>query len=156
MLHAAGVPSSIILAQSAVAVSHTGDTNETTLATVTIPAGAMGANGQIEIETLWSYTNSGNNKNFKVKFGGVSFTNATATTTATAQTLTRIANRNSAASQVGFVASSSNGLGTSTGSVVTANVDTSADVTLLITGSLALGSETITLESYIVKLFPKA
>lgn len=44
-----GVP--YILAASAVAAPTTGDTSENTLATVTIPAGALGANGIIRIHS---------------------------------------------------------------------------------------------------------
>ena len=42
------------LAQSAVAASLTGTTTETALATIVIPAGSMGPNGQVEVAALWS------------------------------------------------------------------------------------------------------
>lgn len=150
------IPKEVVLAQSAVQVSHTGDTNETTFATVTIPANSMGPNGRLEITTLWSYTNSGNNKTLKVKLGASSFVNITATTTATDQTFTQISNRNSASSQVGFASTSGNGVGGSTGSLVTASIDTTADASLTITGTLASSGETVALEGYIIKLFPGA
>ena len=55
MIKATAKPNApIILAQSAVAVSKTGDTNEATLASITIPAGAMGANGSLRLTTVWS------------------------------------------------------------------------------------------------------
>jgi hypothetical protein len=144
------------IAQSAVAQSVTGTTTETTLATITIPAGSMGPNGQIEVTTLWSCTNSANNKTLRVKFGSTAFLNVAATTSAAIHVLTRIANRNSAASQVGSPSSTTNSLGATGASVTTAAIDTTADVTLAITGQLASASETLTLESYIVKIYPKA
>jgi hypothetical protein len=139
-----------VLTQSAVAVSHTGDTNEFTFATVTVPGGAMGANGRVEVDAEFTYPNSANAKTLKVKFGGTTFHQAAPTTTATDRILTFIANR-SASTQVGPAPGLS--VGTSTGSAVTASVDTTADVTLLITGQLVLNTETLTLESYCVKLF---
>lgn len=143
------------IAQSAVAQSVTGTLTETTLATITIPASALGANGQAEIVTLWSVTNSANNKTLKIKFGGSLVLSTTLTTTSSDQIYTRIANRNGAASQVSQATSNSNGFGTS-GTVTTLAIDTTADVPVVITGTLANTGETITLESYIVKIYPKA
>jgi hypothetical protein len=147
---------SYVLAQSAVASSVTGTTTETTLASVTLPGGAMGANGQIEIISLWSYTNSANNKILKVKFGGQQLAAITNTTTATEQLLNRAANRNNSSSQVSFSAFSTGGIGTSTNAINTFAVNSDSDVTIALTGQLANTGETITLESYIIKVFPKA
>lgn len=146
------IGSTIVLAQSAVAQSVTGTTTETTLATITVPANAMGANGRIEITTMWSYTNSANNKTLKVKFGGTTLQNITATTTASLQVAMMIANRNAANSQVASP-NSSTGSGATTNAVQTAAIDTTAAVTILLTAQLANTGETITLEAYSVKLF---
>ena len=48
----------IVLGASAVAASITGTVAETSLAAVTVPAGAMGANGDMRFTALFSYTNS--------------------------------------------------------------------------------------------------
>jgi hypothetical protein len=142
--------------QSAVAASVTGTTSETTLASVTIPAGAMGANGQIEIVEFWSHTNSANNKILKTKFGGQSIMAVTNTTTATQQTYHRVGNRNNASSQVVFGPFSTGGSGNTSNAVTTLAVNTGSDVVIDFTGQLANTGETITLESYIIKVFPKA
>lgn len=146
-----------LLAASAVAVSVTGTTAETTLATVTIPAGAMGLNGGLLIYTTWGYTNSVNAKTPRVRLGGAAGTIYMAlpqSTTASLHDLRRIRNRNSAASQVG-AASATGGMSTaSSGAAVTSTVDTAAAVDLVLTGALALNTETITLESYEVWLLP--
>lgn len=149
----AGTPR--VLAQSGVAVSHTGNITETTLATITLPAGSMGANGQVVIETLWSYTNSANNKTLKAKLGASTFMDLTVTTTALTQFRTRIANR-SASSQVGFAAAAGSPFGNSGSALVTSAIDTTAAQTVTLTAQLASAAETITLESYIVQVFPKA
>lgn len=143
------------IAQSAVAVPLTGTLTETTLATITIPAGAIGPNGSVEILTLWSYTNSANTKTMKVKLGATAINTAAGTTTATSQQFARVANRNSAASQIAF-SNSTSGFGNSAGANITSAVDTSASVDITITGTLTNTGETITLESYVVKIFPKA
>ena len=157
---AAQIVAQRVLAQSAVAVPLTGSTSETTLATITLPAGAMGANGQIEIEALFSTTNSANTKTLRFKFGGSTIHSIAFTTTAGAQMRKRLSNRNSASSQVAANASAQIDFNTSTstnfGAPATYAVDTSAAVTILITGQLANSGETITLESYRILLFPKA
>ena len=147
-------PSAIVLGQSAVASSHTGDTVETALATINIPATAIGKNGRIEVRADFTYTNSANAKTMNVKLGATTLMSQGATTSSGLKTETSIANRGSATSQraVSFVANSANGIGYLS---ATGAVDTTANVTLTITGTLGLGTETITLESFQVLLFPK-
>lgn len=143
-----------LLAASAVASSHTGDTNETALATITIPAGAMGLNGWLRVEATFSYTNSANAKTLRVRLGGISGTSHFArspTTTAGLRLLWVIANRGAANSQVGWQ-SGSNSFDTTSGAITTSAIDTSAATTLVITGLLANSGETIRLESYAVEL----
>jgi hypothetical protein len=147
-----------VLARSAVPVSAAADTTENTLATITIPAGLMGLSGGLRINGVWTYTNSGNNKTPRVRFGGAAGTayqSTVATTTASARWPLNIQNRNSASSQIGGVAASANGpVGLSAASNVTSTVDTSAETTLVFTGQKASAGETITLESYIVEILP--
>lgn len=143
-----------ILANSGVQVSHTGDLNETTLATVTVPAGAMGANGAVRITVLYSWTNSGNTKTPRIRFGGTGGTiyhGFSATTTNGEQAMIIIRNRNNVASQVGQIAAYS-GLGNMSSAPLTSAVDTSAAVDILIRGILTNITETISLEGYTVEL----
>jgi hypothetical protein len=146
-----------ILGQSSVAVSHTGNTDETALATVTIPAGAMGANGRIRVEALWSYPNSANNKTCRVRFGGLAGTaihSAVNTASLAYKAMTEGGNRNAANSQV-WPPSTLN-VGASGGAPVTGAIDTAAAVSLVITGQLASAAETIVLESYLVELLSQS
>lgn len=140
-------------AQNAVSSSHTGDTTETALATITIPAGTIGANGQVEVIALWSVTNNANSKTLKVKLGATAFTSVSTTSTGSFQTYTRIANRNSQASQVAMAFGAGNAFASSGGANTTAAIDTSVDTTLTLTGTLAVGTDTVTLESYIVHIY---
>lgn len=147
-----------ILARTAAAVSHTGDTNETALATITIPAGAMGLNGGVQVYSTHSFTNSGNNKIMRLRLNGIAGTQffvSTQTTQATLSDMRRIRNRNSASSQVGsFAASNVVGLGQTTNAVATGAINTAAAVDLVLSGQLASAGETITLENYEVWLTP--
>jgi hypothetical protein len=135
-------------------VSVTGNTVETNLAALKIPAGSMGPNGMVKLECLWTYTNSANNKTMTVRLtsaagatsGGAVGSAFVATASLAAQTLIIIRNNNSASSQTLWTpqptapyASAGAGLGT-----IAAN--TAADTYLNINGTLALGTETITMQ----------
>lgn len=147
------VKGTYVIAASAVASAHTGDTNETALATVTVPANVMGANGIVHVTTLWSYTNSANTKTLRVRYGGASGTQylaTTPTTTGAIRVSTYIQNRNATNSQVGGPnAVFAYGTGAS---VVTSSRDTTAAQDIVMTAQLASSGETITLEGYIVEL----
>jgi hypothetical protein len=142
-----------LLCSGTTALAVTGTLTETTLATCTVPAGAMGLTGSVRIETTWSYTNSANSKTLRVKFGGTSYLAVALTTSATGADVRIIRNRNSASSQIGNI-----GTGTpaytlnSSAALPTSSVDTTAAVTILLTGQLANTGETITLEGYEVWL----
>lgn len=144
-----------VLAQSAVAVPHTGDTTEAVLASVTVPAGLMGPNGRVEIFAHWSCSNNANNKTFAVKFGGASYLAAVQTATASVRVDVYVANRNANNSQVGH-GNTLNSFGATANAKVTSAVDTGADVIVQITGTLANAGDTITLESYIVSVWPRS
>jgi hypothetical protein len=148
-------PDTRVLAQSAVQVSHTGDTAEFTFATITVPAGAMGANGAVYIEALFSMSGANNTRTPRIKFGGtvVAGGNAIASTNLSAKLGNTVQNRNSQSSQVCL-----NPLNVGpflvggTSAVTTAAIDTSASVSITITGQLTSAADTINLEAYRVIL----
>lgn len=145
-----------LLAASAVAASHTGDTDETVLATITVPAGAMGVNGVIRVTALFTLTSSGNNKTVRMRLGGISgtaFLGPIYTTTATTRIEGQVANRGAVNSQIGgSPTTNAIAFGNAAGAVVTGAVDTSQAQTIVISGQLASGADTITLESYTAEL----
>jgi hypothetical protein len=158
-----------VVAASAVAVSHTGDTNETALATVAVPAGLMGTTGVLRVTSLWSLTSSENAKVLRARLGGMSGTEFLAvqlTSSATYRDQRQIANRNSASSQVGGPAGNSllplesfgpgGGWGAAAAAVVTAAIDTTVNQNLVLTGQLADAGETVALEAYLVELLRKS
>lgn len=146
--------SSLVLSRGTGNFSHTGDTSETTLLTISVPANALGTTGQLRITTLWEYTNSANNKSLRVKFGGTTFTGVTTTTQAASQFITEIANI-SASTQIGAPANFT-GIGSSTAAVVTAAVDTTTAQNITITAQLANAGESIALRRYLVEIFPSS
>lgn len=141
-----------LLARSAVAASHTGSTSETTLATVTVPAGAMGANGHLRIRTLWSAgANNANAKTPRIRFdAGTTIAQLALANQLSVQDDREIANRNSAASQVFFQGGTSYSYSTLAIGTTTVNTVAARDLTFTI--QLADGADTATLEYYEVWL----
>ena len=144
-----------VLAASAVAVSHTGDTNETALATVAIPAGAMGPNGSLRITAVFSHTNSANSKTLRIRLGGISgaaFMSYSNSANASQMTQRIIQNRNSQALQVSGAAGIANAVGAEHGIAGDRRGRHVSAQDLVISGQLASADEVITLESYLVEL----
>jgi hypothetical protein len=144
-----------IAGQSGASASHTGDTTETTLATITIPANSLGNNGSIRITTFWTYTSSANNKNFKIRYSGASGTQylqLSATATSTLQTQQTITNANATNSQIGWASNGLNPFTTSSSATITSAVDTTASTTVVISCLLSNTGETITLNRYLVEV----
>lgn len=143
-----------VLAMSATAVSCAADTAENTLATYTLVGYTMGPRASIRIKAEWSYTGSANAKTLRIKFGGTDFLSVGDTAPANTSAIgeCQIYNRGSQSSQRGSGTVISNGATVFAGTVQTATVDTSAAVTILITGQKASAGETLTLESYTIEI----
>lgn len=143
-----------VIAQSYVAVSGAADTNENTLATITIPANTLGANGAVRVTLGYSFTSNANVKTFRARFSGASgtiyLTRAVSTQTNETGWIV-IGNRNSVSSQVGAY-STINASGTAVSGQTTSAVDTTAATTIVITAQKATGSDTVTLEFYTVEV----
>ena len=147
------------LASSAVGVSCPADTSEDILATITVPAGAIGANGQLRIWQLWSCTNNANSKTMRVRLGGVSgtqFLNAGVASIASWQNVTIIRNRNSQSSQIGYANNQGTPFAITTTTNQTGAVDTSASQDIVISGQKGTAGDALTLEAYMVELYYKA
>lgn len=141
-----------IIAQSAVASSVTGTVNETTLATITIPAGAMGVNGVLRVSAQWSFTNNSDTKTINAYFGGVKFLGANQTTRASVHVLKCIRNRNSQSVQA-LESIAMLGPGTADASTTgSAAINTAVQQTITFTGQLGTSTDTITLEGYTIEV----
>lgn len=136
---------------SAVAVSHTGNTNETTLATVTIPAGLLQSNSVIEIYSLFTGTNGAvSDINPRVYFGGTKYMEDALNTNASHQSNVTICCNNSITSQKGFPSPGS--AVTYGGALITSAVNTAQPVDIVFTGQLANAADTVALQGYRIKL----
>lgn len=148
-----------LLAFSGVAVSHTGSTTETALATVSVPGGMMGANGAIRIRSLVTVNNDASAKSHVWRAGGVAGTiwlNSNLASLVAAHFERTIANRNSQSSQVTFSTSNGNSFTTTTGANATTAFDTSATFNLVLTAALADATDTMTLEMYSVEILSRS
>jgi len=142
--------------KSAVAAALTGTTAETVLATFNVPAGLLGANGEIEVEWDATETNSANNKTLTLRLGGLAGTAVlTHTTLSVAGRSARatVGFRNSAASQRtrGYTATDAAAL-TSVAGVASA-VNFQLDQLVVITGTLANAGDTLTLEKFKLRFY---
>ena len=129
----------------------TGSTSGVTLATITIPAGLIGANGKLKIYPLWSTTNNANVKTLRAVFGGSACTTMYSQSVPNNSGLVIIRNTNNEAAQKtssGLVA----GIGASSGSIASTTIDTTAATAITITGQLAVGTDTLTLEDLFVEV----
>jgi hypothetical protein len=129
----------------------TGSTSAVTLATITIPAGLMGANGKLKIYPLWATTNNANVKTLRLNLGVAVCSTMTSQSVPNNSGLLIIRNINSESVQKcssGLVA----GIGSSSGSIASPTVDTSAATTITITGQLAVGTDTLTLEDLFIEV----
>lgn len=138
------------------------DTSEDVLATIPVPAGAMGPNGFLRIYTLWGMTGSTNAKTMRVRLGGIGGTmhwSSGAIVTASliiVNSMSHIFNRGAQNSQVG-VGTIAPGVGAGTISLPTTGaIDTSVPQDLVITGQKASAGEVLALDAYSVELFYKA
>jgi hypothetical protein len=146
-------PKTIVLETSAVARPHPGTiTTEHTFVTVNIPPNLMGLNGILEVDAVFSYSNNANTKTMRYRFGGGAFFSTTATATSSAAFIKRIQNRGVSDSQLGEAASNQAQGGTNANAPYTSAIDTAVTTTVTITGQLAVGTDTMTLERYTVRV----
>ena len=148
-----GLKSSGVLAQSAVPASVTGTLSETTLATIAIPAGAMGVNGAIRIKSRWTYPNTANVKTLNARINGVLVEQKVE---GSGFQITRTdwsgENRGAMNSQIWDRNNSVGGAYEQNATFQTTAIDMSVAQNLTLTGTLANTGETITLEAYTVEL----
>jgi len=146
-------PSGEVIVSTTGPVSLTGTTSRTNMVALRIPANSIGKNGAVEVKALWSYTNSSNAKTVETRLSptpdtGGSFAggNLQVTTTATAQTLAIIRNNNATNSQIMWPANPAAPFGSATAANLTAAIDTTVDAYVCLNATLAVGTETITLQ----------
>jgi hypothetical protein len=138
---------------SNVAITHTGAAGvETTLVTCSIPAGAMGPNGMMRVTMLTSAAaNNANAKTFRLRFGGSAFQLWSLASTLSNEMQRIIRNRNSASSQVSQTAGAQSS-GSVNAAVSTMAINTAAAFDVTITCNLAVGTDSVNIESWLVEI----
>jgi hypothetical protein len=147
-----GVP--FVIAQSGAAVAVPADTNENTVATISVSANALGANGAIRMRFYLTCTNNANAKTFNVRYSGAAGTIITTRNMASQLSWyfdLVIANTNATDAQqlYGFATTATGSVGPQAG---TAAIDTTAATTIVITVTKATAGDTITLVAYTAEL----
>jgi len=136
-----------LISQTGVAgTALTGSVVETTLDTITIPAGRMLANGRLNIWFAGTHIGVAGTKTWRLKLGGTTLATVVMATTSGSvfDIIGSIWNVGSQASQRARIITnrSTDGLLTSVAEA-TAAIDTSASTTLTLTGQLSVGTDTM-------------
>lgn len=143
------------IGQQHAAVSAPANTSENTLYSLNIPGGTLGPNDSLRVTSVWTMTNSANNKTVNTKLGGSNIGSVVNTAVATYKEQRQVSNRGVQNSQVAFV-SAFGGLGQSSVAVSALSIDTTKDQLLTVTGTKATAGETLTLESVLVEVINAA
>ena len=132
--------------------SLTSTTLETTLATIPIKGGVLGANGKLRFYILGTVTNNANSKSFRLKHAATTLWQVAYTTAVgiTAQIL--FLNKNSESSQVTSLYNSYGTGGASFTSIITSSIDTSADFSLTFTGQLANSADSMSITTIFAEI----
>ena len=117
-----------------------------TLASVVVPGWSMGVGGGIEIDALYTLTNSASAKNIGMTYGGGVLMAVSAANNASACAQKLMCNRGS--SQIISNAANQVGHGLSTGANVVLTVDATQDQTFAFTAQPAAANNVVTLEAY--------
>ena len=117
-----------------------------TLASVTVPGWSMGVGGGIEIDALFTLTNTANAKNIGMTYGGGVLMAVAATSNASACAQKLMCNRGS--SQIISNAANQVGHGLSTGANVVLTVDATQDQAFTFTAQPAVANNLVRLEAY--------
>src|SRR5215472_477231 len=132
--------------------SLTGTTSETAMFDVPVPANAMGPVGILRVTTAWSMTNNTNNKQMRGRFSttannvaGSMILNVGATSVAVMQTQSITRNAAATGSQMTHAVGQANPYLAVPAALVSASVDTTQVTHLTVTGTLAVGTDTLTL-----------
>lgn len=141
-----------VIAQSGVAFSLTGTVAETIAATISLAAGLLGPNGQVDVETLWDITNSGNTKTTRfylgaagAGLGGSALGSAAYTTSPATVERKRIANLNS---QVAQITAAGVGFGVAASANIVTAINTAAACEIVLSAQLASAGDTMALRYY--------
>jgi hypothetical protein len=128
----------------------TGDTTARTAITATIPAGAIGANGSVDVRTSFTANNTAGTKNSIIRYGTTALLTQASASNTTLNAGGRIYNRGPESLQriQSYVSSTAAG--------AYAAVDTSVDVEFNIQIQIAVATDVFVMENYTAMILPGA
>lgn len=132
--------------------SVTGTTNETTLASVTIPGGLMGSDGSIRVYALYSFTGVAGTKAIRAKLGGANFISLSSTAATLSASVSKNVVNLTASSQAALATGTISDGSSQTSGIVSLSVDTTADQAMALTMQLANAADSATLVKVIVEV----
>lgn len=148
---ASGSKTPYILGKSSAAVTAPLDTNTNTLATITVPAAAMGANGLLRIKALFNAATATTNRTCTIQFGGTAMCTKILSNEVDMLLEVEISNANSVSAQYGIPTFTTiNGIQLLTPTTAAINTAAAADVTIKVTK--ATGADPLILKTYSVEL----
>ena len=128
---------------------YTGVTTAVQMAAAVVPAGVMGATGAVIAEGNFSHNSTAGNKTEAITFGGQTVLSVVSTTTLGLDIRKRIQNR-ATNSQIIRVAVDTGAAQSVAPSLLA--IDTTAEVTVAFTGQLAVATDTLVLENFLIEL----
>lgn len=130
-------------------VSLTGTTAETTMLTIPVKGGLIGANGVLAIQPLWSNTNNANNKTLRIKLGATTCYSYGAANLSHQDAYINVRNIGSESSQK-TTSGMSGGTGGTVNNYHSTSTDTSVDFNIVVTGQLANSADTMEIQAFLI------
>lgn len=135
-----------------VGASHTGNTNETSVYSWAMPGSTVVGGDILRITSYVSFTNNANAKNYRVKFGGTTYTNIGYTSVGAAKYQTDIIVRGTTSQLTCQSTGNSNGGWSTSSNGNSSTENTAGSITIDFTWQLANGSDTATLEAVTIEV----
>ena len=130
-------------------VSLTGTTAETTMLTIPVKGGLIGANGVLAIQPLWNATNNANSKTLRIKLGATTCYSYGTVNLLSQDAYINVRNISSESSQ-----KTASGMAGGTGGTVnnynSTSTDTSVDFNIVVTGQLANSADTMAIQAFLI------
>lgn len=130
-------------------VSLTGTTAETTMLTIPVKGGLIGANGVLAIQPLWNTTNSANTKTLRIKLGATTCYSYGAANLSHQDAYINVRNIGSESSQK-TTSGMSGGTGGTVNNYNSTSTDTSVDFNIVVTGQLANSADTMAIQAFLI------
>lgn len=130
-------------------VSLTGTTAETTMLTIPVKGGLIGANGVLAIQPLWNANNNANSKTMRIKLGATTCYSYGTVNLLHQDAYINVRNISSESSQ-----KTTSGMAGGTGGTVnnynSTSTDTSVDFNIVVTGQLANSADTMAIQAFLI------